>query len=450
MLVFLRSMLLCVSAASLLTAAGACSAGEAASRAASGTGVPPDAGPEAGADADVPPGPTSALVNACTEYHAAHRAWFGRCEGYPLDAATVASATDACARHAALPGMTVTPAELHACAASIEVATCGYLPPACLSPDSSFGPSRTWSVRVLPAGSVGPYYDYTLFPRSQGAAALGAPCDFSDQCQSGLCSGGGYACGVCARAAKPGEACSASVVCAEGSCTDGACVGGGIAAGQACTLGPKGGPSGCASATYCASADAAPSAPGLCEARLAAGAACVDYGGAQNACVDGALCRQAKCVAITTHKEGEACDGDVVGCEEGVQCVQSVCRKPTSDVPLGGACTVDRCAPGLYCDQEWTCASPHAVGDACAPDRLCAPDAMCSAAGVCGAMPGEGETCNPGAERCRSGMICGDFTCVRLGGDGAACPQGFGCDAPFACRDDVCRPIGFCSAQPAP
>jgi hypothetical protein len=69
---------------------------------------------------------------------------------------------------------------------------------------------------------------------------------------------------------------------------------------------------------------------------------------------------------------------------------------------------------------------------------------------VCVALPGEGGQCNPGPERCASGMICGDFTCVRLLGDGAPCPRGFECDTPFTCREGVCRSASFCSAPPAP
>src|SRR5690349_3509585 len=65
-----------------------------------------------------PPSSPAALTAACTEYHAAHRQWFQRCEGYDLDQSTVDSLARRCATHATLPGMTVSAHRLTECAAS--------------------------------------------------------------------------------------------------------------------------------------------------------------------------------------------------------------------------------------------------------------------------------------------------------------------------------------------
>lgn len=394
-----------------------------------------------------------ALVAACTEYHAAHRAWFQRCEGYDLGEATVDSLTQRCATRAVLPGMTVSAELLTECAASFSAATCGYLPPACLTVEGFFRSRRTWSVRTIPLSNIGPYDDYTLFPRSNGAAPVGSPCGFSDQCKSGLCNGSSFACGVCAQLVTAGAACSPTALCVSSQCVSGICVPELSAVGQACGFGGKGSEiSTCPSEDYCESNASGDDEGSVCQARLAPGEACVDPGfSSENRCIDGALCRVGHCFAIMVVKEGQSCDGDVVVCEEGMLCDQATCRKPTTDVPEGGSCAVDRCAPPLFCDSRHSvCAARHELGDACAPNRWCSPTSTCSAEGVCVALPGEGAQCNPGPERCASGLICGDFTCIRLVGDGAPCPKGFGCDTPFTCRDGVCRNASFCSTPPGP
>ena len=139
-----------------------------------------------------PPSSPAALMAACTEYHAAHREWFQRCEGYDLGQSRVDSLTRLCVTHATLPGMTVRAERLTECAASFGAASCGYLPPQCLTVEGSSNltsegasrPTRTWSVRTFPMGGVGPYYDYALFPRSQGTSPAGTPCDFFPSCSS--------------------------------------------------------------------------------------------------------------------------------------------------------------------------------------------------------------------------------------------------------------------------
>ncbi|MEP7123758.1 MAG: hypothetical protein ABJE95_22710 [Byssovorax sp.] len=426
---------------------GACGAPAELTSSTSTTGAAPT-DPVAGSPASSP----AALVAACTEYHAAHREWFQRCEGYDLGQPTVDALTQRCATRAVLPGMTLSAEVLTECAASFSVATCGYVPPRCLTAEGFFRSRRTWSIRTIPLGGIGPYDDYTLFPRSNGAAPAGSPCDFFDQCQSGWCSSSYSQCGVCMELVTAGEACSPSAVCASGNCISGICVPELSAVGQACGFVGKGGDrSTCPSEDYC-DANTSGDKSGVCQARLAPGDACFDPGfSSENRCIDGALCRVGHCVAILVGKEGQSCDGDVVVCEEGMVCDQSTCRKPTTEVHEGGSCAVNRCAPPLFCDSRYSvCAARHEPGGACAPNRLCSPDATCSAEGVCVALPGEGAQCNPGPERCASGLICGDFTCVRLVGDGAPCPKGFECDTPFACREGVCRTASFCSTPPKP
>jgi hypothetical protein len=401
--------------------------------------------------AESPASSPEALVAACTEYHAAHRAWFQRCEGYDLGEATVDALTQRCATRAVLPGMTLSAELLTECAASFSAATCGYLPPKCLTPEYIFSSRRTWSVRTSPLGGIGPYDDYTLFPRSKGAAPAGTPCGFSDQCQSGLCNGSSFACGVCTQLVTAGEACSPTAICGSGQCLSGICFPEASAVGQVCGFVGKGSDrSSCPREDYC-DANTSGDGSGVCQARLAPGQACVDHIGSENRCIDGALCRVGHCVAIMVVKEGQSCNGDVVVCEEGLVCDQATCRKPTTDVPEGGSCAVNRCAPPLFCNTRYSvCAVRHELGDACEPNRLCSPTANCNAEGVCVDLPGEGAQCNPGPERCASGLICGTFTCVRLLGEGAPCPQGFECDTPFTCREGVCRNAGFCSTPPGP
>src|SRR5690348_4885901 len=93
-----RSTSLRVAAISFVFLVGACSASV------DSTPENPGAHPAATGGDGIP---TAALVAACTEYHAAHRDWFQRCEGHDLDQATVDSLIQSCAYHAALPGMTV-------------------------------------------------------------------------------------------------------------------------------------------------------------------------------------------------------------------------------------------------------------------------------------------------------------------------------------------------------
>ncbi len=437
-----ESTLLRVTAISWIFLLGACGAAAEPTSSTGSTGAAPtDPIPES------PASPPAALVAACTEYHAAHREWFQRCEGYDLGQATAFALTQRCATRAVLPGMTLSAELLTECAASFSAATCGYVPPRCLSFEGFFsGPRRTWSIRTIPLGGVGPYDDYTLFPRSKGAAPAGTPCSFSDQCQSGVCNGSYGECGVCAEVVPAGEACSTTAVCGSGHCLSGICVPEISAVGQTCYFEGKGGDrSSCPREDYC-DANTSGKQHGVCQARLTPGDACDDFGPiSENRCVDGALCRVGHCVAIRTVEEGQSCDADVVICEEGMVCDQSKCRKPTTVFQEGGSCAIDRCAPPLFCDSTSRCAALHVPGAACVPTRLCSPDAACTAEGACVALPGEGGQCNPGPERCASGLMCADFTCVRLLGDGVPCPRGFECDTPFTCRDGVCRDASFCS-----
>jgi hypothetical protein len=313
-----------------------------------------------------------------------------------------------------------------------------------------FKSRRTWSIRTSPLGGIGPYDDYTLFPRSKGAAPAGTPCGFSDQCQSGLCNGSSYACGVCAQVVAAGEACSSSAVCASGQCLSGICVPEVSAVGRACDFVGKGGDrSTCPGEDYCERSASEDDHGGVCQARLAPGDACVYSIGSENWCIDGALCRVGHCVAIRVVKEGQSCDGDVVVCEEGMACDHSMCRKPTTEFHEGASCAINRCAPPLFCETTgYTCAARHDPGGTCAPNRLCSPDTACSAEGACVALPGEGKRCSPGW--CPTGMICGDNSCSRLVGEGMPCPRGYECDTPFSCRDRVCRTASFCSTPAAP
>src|SRR4051812_15271452 len=102
-----ESTLLRMAAISIAFLAGACNASIDAPEADGGARTPESTG--------ISP-PSAAIVEACKEYHAAHRAWFEQCEGHDLDQSTVDSLTDLCAHHAALPGVTVKVDQLAECA----------------------------------------------------------------------------------------------------------------------------------------------------------------------------------------------------------------------------------------------------------------------------------------------------------------------------------------------
>ena len=375
------------------------------------------------------------LAAACTVLYQHYAAWTQRCTGFVLGPTAVRDLAVDCGTRAALPGMTVTPTALSACAARIDTTDCGYLPDECVTSLDSSGTYTAVNRNLgLEPGTEG---EFVLFPQSTGTLGDGSLCDVDAQCASGLCvvPGSGDGCGLCGGLRRAGEACMPSDQCTYGSnCTNGACVEWGQTLAAACQVGPKGG-SDCQRSLYCDSPGGQLDDRGTCVARAAVGAPCRDLF-LQETCVEGSLCRHGACVSTSIAAEGEPCDNDVVRCGVGRFCSAGVCRKPASGVGLGGDCGFDLCAAGLACSYGG-CVLPAGLGEACDPaTRPCGPGLLCYGA-ACVAPP-----CGAGS----ASASATDPQCApRLAGE--PCP-GFDhrpCAAGLMCADWACRPIAQCS-----
>ncbi len=223
--------------------------------------------------------------------------------------------------------------------------------------------------------------------------------------------------------------------------------------GAACTLDEE-----CEGASYCDHGGGA--CPGSCQARGAAGAACIDDGG----CTTGLRCAAGTCRAPAG--DGAGCDGPTgLGCNAGLICLGAdetragtcLSVEEAFSGALGAACdpsTGPLCADGLSCalDQvvagapTFVCVERAAIGAAC---RIAIPDACANAVcdglapdtgdfdGTCVAVPAAGEACGGLMERCATGTRCLDGTCEPSGALGAACSSPAGC-ASGRCEGGVC------------
>jgi len=142
-------------------------------------------------------GAGSAVVE-CVTYYRAYCAWADRCDEYLYGGSVAAceSAAEVSCEWVGLPGVEITGPDYAECAAEYASVSCDDAPPAC----------------ELPSGTIG----------------NGLPCAWPSQCESGYCTGGGGACGVCApnpRHPAGGDCdnalvdCEANLDCVEGSCT---------------------------------------------------------------------------------------------------------------------------------------------------------------------------------------------------------------------------------------
>jgi hypothetical protein len=192
--------------------------------------------------------------------------------------------------------------------------------------------AATWRVPVTPFAGLGSLLVVSAGLKSGGApvfvsrAPVGIPCDSSQECASGVCSGGI----CCDRACGPCEACTAAE---KGEGIDGTC--GPLATGSAPTS-----PSAC------------PAEPlstcgltGVCDGL--GRCATFDEG---TPCLAGASCREGECAV-----DPPRCDG--------------------SDILEGGV-TVKSCFP-YACSEDLTCLEACRSNLDCADDVVCTPERTC-------------------------------------------------------------------------
>lgn len=102
-------------------------------------------------------------------------------------------------------------------------------------------------------------------------------------------------------------------------------------------------------------------------------------------------------------------------CQEGALCVDAVCKRAPR---VGAPCTSDgRCATGLVCLED-RCRELPPPGDPCTPDRRCGEGAFCPAGeSVCAALRAPGQACTNDSE-CETSICLDTLTC---GAEAASC-----------------------------
>jgi hypothetical protein len=175
------------------------------------------------------------------------------------------------------------------------------------------------------------------------------------------------------------------------------------------------------------------------------------------------------------------------GCTDDAQCGSSNCKRVVSQlcgicgafVPAGGDCSVDvdKCAPGLDCNNDGICVAPVGAGMPCSDGKPCKIGLYCKA-GVCAAQSamvgaactpdscdglkglgcGEaskkcemimlakaGQPCGDGApDFCEAGSVCavdaaGKGVCSTVVKDGELCDANKSCLSPAECIDGTCQ-----------
>lgn len=342
------------------------------------------------------------FLAACENLHARRIAYSERCTGPRAgeDDASVAS----CAGIVASPGVSLTPADLDACAAQVDAAPClgGGVFPGCTG-----------------------YAADLLYPNHarKGTLAPGQACFAGVQCDSAYCGAAYAQCGVCQRARRLGDTCDPPPsldVCIMGECISGTCQLPGGRVGEECI--GYGEP---------------------CQAPLR----CKTEGSIHGVCLPrppGVLCAADWCEAPLVCGDGTRCQSptpEPTGLGEGADCSRGFCRADLSCdggnvcravylLPSGARCQQDGrplCAHGLYCHAKC---------------RL----GVCGGDGECQAMPQPGEHCTPLAE-CAETATCSGFdpadetkgTCARLGKRGEACPCA---GSELSCQGGTCQPYG--------
>lgn len=258
-----------------------------------------------------------------------------------------------CHASLALPGSTVTEAQLEACAQAIHAEGCTGRP-------------------GVPAAC--------LFT---GTLAAGSVCNEAFQCQSGLCfvsapagdsgTGAPDGCGKCEAVASVGQSC-AGTTCAQGTVCD-----------------PTKMPSTCATVTS-----------------GGAGAAC---NGATTVCDVGTFCDVTTMACTQAYPVGQACNASAE-CIAPATCRAKKCTAPSQS---GGGCYVDTdCIAGLGCSMAQTCGAVTwaSAGQPCGDLARCLVGA-CSSAGMCPTVVADGQPCpTDDGHTCDSLSLCVGGVCT--------------------------------------
>ncbi|HLK38745.1 MAG TPA: hypothetical protein VKU41_18410, partial [Polyangiaceae bacterium] len=267
-------------------------------------------------------------------------------------------ARQACVIQWSLPGMTVTAADIEACADGLS-ADC------------------TTPCRLPPAGTL----------------PTGAPCNpgGGGQCRSGTCvqvqlPDGGYpACGVCASSLSAGQACGTDP---QAACTPGLFCSGSTS--RSCAPHAAAG-SPCSAAVPCATDLACSPSDHVCEAKKALGATC----SADQECAQALPCRGGTCAPRADAGAPCTPSGYSSPCDFGLTCD----RATSTCVPFGGS-PGDKCGAGLpacvlgTCSKAGVCPRVIPDGQPCPTDDT----ATCDVAAECGR---DGTCSIPGSVVCQ-------------------------------------------------
>jgi len=266
-----------------------------------------------------------------------------------------------------------------------------------------------------------------------GTRAADEACSYASQCSSLDCKfAPDTACGVCAKIAKRGEACTAAdVACDAGLvCTSGVCVYDGFfqaAVGDACQSNADCPRLACASGTH------------TCAALPTLGMSCAE----QTRCGDRSYCNGSSLLCTVRPLPGAQCGFDAAAQNLGACDYGSICNpqiQPSSancaKIPdiaepclknLDNGEPLPYCADGGYCDTTLAspvCVALHTAGGSCSSsDNECAPGLRC-------ACPDGSTSCMP------------PFTCIAYHFKGEPCgTPGAVCYPSFTCTNGACQPI---------
>ncbi len=191
-------------------------------------------------------------------------------------------------------------------------------------------------------------------------------------------------------------------------------------------------------------------------------------------CAEGLLCEPQSGMCVRVPTDGEEClqnfvcaeghwcsmEGETPTCRptkatgdpcnsfqecETLNCVDGACAAAPGE---GDSCTLGRCAEGLVCDASDgapVCIALPKMGEACLenPVSRCAEGLTCRD-DVCTGKPGDGQSCEPGADglqvQCKDGLICGVRLC-RLSTDAPGCDACADGDEGDSCTVRVCHEI---------
>ncbi|APR88300.1 hypothetical protein A7982_13649 [Minicystis rosea] len=371
---------------------------------------------------------------ACHDLFAKRLAFDQRCSGVFAQNLDEDAYVASCAGVLAAPGVTLTVADVAACAKELDTSGClgGGVFPTCIG---------------LGGDLLYPTHDKT------GTLAPGEACFASVQCDSGYCDALSSDCGACQRARTLGDDCGGTNdTCIEGICQDGSCQLPGQKLGADCIDYGEGD---CQETLYCKPIEPS-SIMGKCTARSELSEACDN----DTPCLAPLLCHEGACVKRAP--DGAVC-AEASLCASG-HCEGGACAPLPAGLVVGDDCSVGYCRADLFCDDSHVCRPPPwvSVGGACvlggALAKACAPDLYCHRTcvqgdcgdGECRPLPEAGEHCTNLGE-CAASAVCQGFDssdetkgkCVKLGGLGDACP----CVDTLACAEGACAAFGAAVCQ---